>query len=218
MLHIPTGNWQRSGAAFALAQLSLLGAGFGDWSVAETYAVQAGERVAAEQVEEELPSLAAYAARARVAAYHGDNQAARRYLGRATRLYARLSPLAFPWLAAHLAIDLCQVFVDLDDLPAARIKVNEAHRHLMRLLAEGVRGEPRAVAAPPEPASPALTVAELRVLRLLPTHLSLGEIGEELHVTRNTVKSQVAAIYRKLQSSSRRNAVRRGRELGLVDE
>jgi LuxR family maltose regulon positive regulatory protein len=203
--------------AFALAQQSLLGAEYRDWSLAETYAAQAWERVTAGHVDEQLPSLAAYAARARVAAYHGDTQAARRYLAGALRLYDRSSQLAFPWLAAQLAIDLCQVFVDLGDLPAARIKVNEVQRHLLRLLAGGVRGEPR-TPSPLGPASPALTEAELRVLLLLPTHLSLSEIGEELHVTRNTVKSQVAAIYRKLQASSRRHAVRRGQELGLLDE
>ena len=62
----------------------------------------------------------------------------------------------------------------------------------------------------------ALTKAEMRVLQLLPTHLSLGEIGEELHTSRNTVKTHVAAIYRKLQCSTRTEAVDRGRDLGLL--
>ena len=66
------------------------------------------------------------------------------------------------------------------------------------------------------PSSMALTAAEVRVLRLLPTHLSLGEIAEELHVSRNTIKSQVAATYRKLQAATRAEAVRRGHELGLL--
>jgi ATP/maltotriose-dependent transcriptional regulator MalT len=58
--------------------------------------------------------------------------------------------------------------------------------------------------------------AEVRVLQLLPTHLSLGEIAEELHVSRNTVKTQVAATYRKLGAGTRTAAVERGRELGLL--
>ena len=62
----------------------------------------------------------------------------------------------------------------------------------------------------------ALTAAEVRVLQLLPTHLSLGEIAEELHVSRNTIKTQVAATYRKLQAATRADAVRRGHELGLL--
>jgi LuxR family transcriptional regulator, maltose regulon positive regulatory protein len=62
----------------------------------------------------------------------------------------------------------------------------------------------------------ALSSAEERILRLLPTHLSLGEIGDELHVSRNTVKTHVGAVYRKLQASSRTEAVTRARELGLL--
>ena len=66
------------------------------------------------------------------------------------------------------------------------------------------------------PSAMALTTAEMRVLQLLPTHLSLGEIGEELHISRNTVKTHVAAIYQKLQCSTRTEAVARGRDLGLL--
>jgi LuxR family maltose regulon positive regulatory protein len=66
------------------------------------------------------------------------------------------------------------------------------------------------------PSAMALTTAEMRVLQLLPTHLSLGEIGDELHTSRNTVKTQVAAVYRKLHCSTRTDAVRRSRELGLL--
>jgi LuxR family maltose regulon positive regulatory protein len=62
----------------------------------------------------------------------------------------------------------------------------------------------------------ALSAAEERVLRLLPTHLSLAEIGEELHVSRNTVKTQVGAIYRKLQATTRAEAVGYARDLGLL--
>src|SRR5205085_1447128 len=60
-----------------------------------------------------------------------------------------------------------------------------------------------------------LTVAELRLLPLLATHLSLGQIGEQLHVARATVKAQTTSIYRKLRVSSRSEAVNRSRELGL---
>ena len=62
----------------------------------------------------------------------------------------------------------------------------------------------------------ALTTAEMRVLQLLATHLSLGEIGEELHTSRNTVKSQVAAIYGSCSAPTRTEAVARARELDLL--
>jgi LuxR family maltose regulon positive regulatory protein len=63
-----------------------------------------------------------------------------------------------------------------------------------------------------------VTAAELRVLEMLPTHHSLGAIGAELYVSRNTVKSHTIAIYRKLGVSSRAAAVERARELGLLQE
>ena len=62
-----------------------------------------------------------------------------------------------------------------------------------------------------------LTAAEMRVLDLLPTHLNLGEIADELHISRNTVKSQVAAVYRKLAAATRSEAVHEGRNLGLIE-
>jgi LuxR family maltose regulon positive regulatory protein len=56
----------------------------------------------------------------------------------------------------------------------------------------------------------------LAVLRLLPTGLSAREISHELHVSVNTVRSQVRAIYRKLEVTSRAHAVASARELGLL--
>jgi LuxR family maltose regulon positive regulatory protein len=62
-----------------------------------------------------------------------------------------------------------------------------------------------------------LTSAELRVLRLLPSHLSLGEIAASLYISRNTVKSQAIAIYRKLGVSARSQAVQTAWDYGLID-
>ena len=62
-----------------------------------------------------------------------------------------------------------------------------------------------------------LTAAELRLLPLLTTHLSFREIAERLFVSRNTVKTQAISVYRKLDASSRSEAIDRAIELGLVD-
>ena len=62
-----------------------------------------------------------------------------------------------------------------------------------------------------------LTPAELRLLPLLGTRLSFREIGEHLHISRNTVKTQAIAVHRKLGVSSRNDAVDRAAELGLAD-
>lgn len=67
------------------------------------------------------------------------------------------------------------------------------------------------------PGPSSLTSAELRVLPMLTTHLSLPEIGAELFLSPHTVKSQVISIYRKLGTCSRSQAVARSRELGLLD-
>ena len=61
-----------------------------------------------------------------------------------------------------------------------------------------------------------LTERELAVLRLLPTRLSTREIGRELHVSVNTVRSQARSIYRKLGVTSRAEAVTQARQLGLL--
>jgi len=65
--------------------------------------------------------------------------------------------------------------------------------------------------------APNLTGAELRLLPLLATHLSFPEIGTELFLSPNTVKSQAISIYRKLGVSSRREAVAGARECGLLE-
>jgi len=63
-----------------------------------------------------------------------------------------------------------------------------------------------------------LTAAELRVAQYLPTNLSLSDIATRLYVSRNTVKSHAAAIYRKLGTSSRGEAVRLARSAGLIGD
>ncbi len=62
-----------------------------------------------------------------------------------------------------------------------------------------------------------LTPREQTVVELLPTHLSYGQIGDELFVSVNTVKSNVKSIYRKLGVTTRYEAVAAARELGLID-
>jgi LuxR family maltose regulon positive regulatory protein len=63
-----------------------------------------------------------------------------------------------------------------------------------------------------------LTAAELKVLRYLPTNLTFDRVAERLYVSRNTVKSHVAAVYRKLGVSCRHDAVERARIVGLLDD
>jgi len=64
--------------------------------------------------------------------------------------------------------------------------------------------------------SAVLTGREYAVLRFLVTSMPAVEIAGELCVSVNTVKTHVAAIYRKLGVSKRREAVLRARELELL--
>ena len=58
---------------------------------------------------------------------------------------------------------------------------------------------------------------ELMVLEHLPSMSSNAEIAEEMYVSVNTIKAHLKSLYRKLEVSSRRAAVRRARELNLID-
>lgn len=62
----------------------------------------------------------------------------------------------------------------------------------------------------------ALTDRELEVLNHLPTLMSNVEIAAGLHLSVNTVKSHLKAVYRKLGVDGRRHAVLRARELELI--
>jgi LuxR family maltose regulon positive regulatory protein len=82
---------------------------------------------------------------------------------------------------------------------------------------------PVAVAPDPNPALPdrdtlpdALTHREQGVLRLVATNMSTAEIADELCLSVNTVKTHLAAIYRKLSVGRRREAVFRARQLELL--
>ena len=61
-----------------------------------------------------------------------------------------------------------------------------------------------------------LTDRELSVLRYLPSMMTNEEIAGELFVSVNTVKAHLKRIYRKLGVVSRREAVRRAHELGMI--
>jgi LuxR family maltose regulon positive regulatory protein len=61
-----------------------------------------------------------------------------------------------------------------------------------------------------------LSESELRVLRYLPTNLTMQEIASELHVSVNTVKAHARHLYAKLGSHSRGEAVEQARALRLL--
>ena len=63
----------------------------------------------------------------------------------------------------------------------------------------------------------ALTARELDVLALVSQGLSNREVARELGISEHTVKFHLAAIYGKLDASTRTEAVRRALRRGLID-
>ena len=61
-----------------------------------------------------------------------------------------------------------------------------------------------------------LSDAETRVLRYLPSSLSVPEIAGELYLSVNTIRTHLRHIYAKLEAHGRAEAVVRARELGLL--
>jgi DNA-binding NarL/FixJ family response regulator len=61
-----------------------------------------------------------------------------------------------------------------------------------------------------------ITPRELEILRLIAAGLSNREIGEQVFISENTVKTHSSRLFDKLGVSRRVQAVQRARELGLV--
>jgi LuxR family maltose regulon positive regulatory protein len=135
-----------------------------------------------------------------------------------------LGQALFPWLTLQAQLEFARAYLALGDSRAHTLleeirDVLDDHPHL-GVLADQADELETDLAAMPEHgngAAAGLTGAELRLLPLLSTHLSFREIGEELFVSRNTIKTQAISVYRKLGVSSRSDAIDRAALLGLVE-
>jgi|SRR3954462_4542821 len=63
---------------------------------------------------------------------------------------------------------------------------------------------------------PPLTKGELKVLNYLPSDLNQTEIGAELFISNNTVRTHIRSIYQKLCVSTRRDAVQKAIAEGVL--
>ena len=210
--------------AAVLAERSLLAAARGHWTRADAMAGQAHDMLGREGVTESYVTPLVCAAYARAVLRRGDITKTRRELVHAQRARPLLTYMV-PHIAVQARIELAHVHLDLADLPGARTLLREIDEVLRRRPGLGtLTGQARALRTrlpgghgPAAPGASALTAAELRLLPLLATHLSLAEIAAELGISHNTVKSQTASLYRKLMATSREQAVARSRELSLLD-
>ena len=130
------------------------------------------------------------------------------------------------WISIEARIFLARTFLLLGDVGLARVLIDEA-TELLVLIPDGEVLEAKLAALeqltvaeqmPLGALATPMTPAEMRVLRYLPTHLTFAAIVDELFVSRNTVKTQAIAVYRKLGVSARDPAVVTARSLGLLEE
>jgi LuxR family transcriptional regulator, maltose regulon positive regulatory protein len=209
--------------AMCLAQLAALAIAEESWSYAAELAKQATDELLRAGLVGIVTVAPVYTISALVHAHQGEVETARAEIRHSRTLIEEDSEVA-AWLAVDCRLTLARASLLLADVAAARTLLGEARRIAATApdlgLLDGALEELTATAAAYSAAghegASTLTGAEVRLLHLLPTHLTFGEIGERVHLSRNTVKSQAVSMYRKLDVSSRSDAVERANELGLL--
>ena len=207
-----------------LAQLALLAVDADDWEHATLLASRARSQVEHAGLEGYTASALVYSVSALVRAHRERVEAAQEDRRHALKLLATLVN-GTPWYEVEARVTLARATLRLGDVAGTRARLTEASRRLHEIgdvpLAAGwiedchALAETFAISSLVGPTS--LTTAELRVLRMLPTHLSFREMGIRLQVSSNTIKTHAHAVYRKLGASSRSEAVLEARRRGLVD-
>ena len=193
----------------------------GETAVAERCAAEA-ERLADEFGLAEAPTASLpTASRGLLLERQGDLDGAGAAYERAALLARRGD---FPLDLAHALLLHAALKRRRRDYPGARGLAREARQALAHcddagMLVERLARIERSLGGQgetPQAADGELSDREIAVLRLLATDLSQREIGAQLFVSFNTVKSHTRMVFRKLGVASREDAVARGRELGLL--
>jgi LuxR family maltose regulon positive regulatory protein len=218
---VATGAGATPLAALILAEQCILAAERDNWPEAAALAQRAVAIVEAERLDDYWTSALVYAWATRSELYRGNIPRARFYLARAARLRPLLT-YALPVVSVQALLELARSYLTLADPGGAAAVLRQVHDILQQRpdlgnlprLADELQSRLSKIKETAVGAS-SLTAAELRLLPLLSTHLSLREIGERLHVSSHTVKTQAYSAYRKLGASSRSEAVTRVHELGL---
>jgi LuxR family maltose regulon positive regulatory protein len=221
----------RSGAAvmplveaLCLAQLTMVAADDDDWVRADDHCEAARRLVESHSLADEPLATLVYGVSAWIAGRRGRVDQAKRDVIHAMHALDQHDGF-MAWFEVEARILVARASTRLADVVAARASLSHASRALRRISDapafhswlddEWAEIDERSASALAGPA--ALTIAELRILRFLPTHLSFREIGERLEVSTNTVKTQAHAVYSKLGAASRSDAVARASALGLIE-
>jgi LuxR family transcriptional regulator, maltose regulon positive regulatory protein len=191
-----------------------------DWTTAQTNAERCLELSGEYGYREHWICAGAHFARARLREHEGDKDDAKRIMRRALALARRgAGPVTTTWMLTHLV----RILVTCEDPAGARSCLEEARMALASAPDPAAIAEMFAVTERQLTAShraqalaEPLSERELAVLRLLAGDLTQREVGAELYVSLNTVKSHSKSIFRKLGVSSRQAAVVHARELNLL--
>ena len=210
-------------SSLCLAQHAMVAIEGGDWDAAADLAERASKTVEQHRLVSCRASALVFAASAAVRAHQRCADEAKRDVRTAAALLADLGEFA-TWYGALTRILLAHASLSLADAVGARTLLAEASRLARRtpdaVIFQGWFEDAWSyldTLAETSLAGPsALTIAELRILRFLPSHRSFREIASQLGVSANTVKTQAHAIYRKLGVASRSEAVDRAEQAGLL--
>ena len=194
-----------------------------DWAHGAPLIARAGELVRLHRLERLATSANSVTALALLQAARGSKDQARVTLGTARRLTSQVSQIA-PWFAVAGPLVQARAAILLGDGALARTLCSEARNHMRPDLADTLLSDFLAdtetmlrTLQAEGVSTAALTAAELRVLQFLPSRLTFQQIGEHLFLSQTTIKTHAQAIYRKLGTSSRDEAVARAQSLGLVE-
>ncbi|MFA9563507.1 MAG: LuxR C-terminal-related transcriptional regulator, partial [Acidimicrobiales bacterium] len=210
-----------STGAYALAELAVVQLTLGKPELAVETADRACKIIAAEGLEDIFIAATADAASALATLATGDERSARTSLRRSVRPMQSAGS-AMPMDAMHTHLLLAEVALELGENRVAGTHLEGASQIAAAIADTGIMSDRLAELAGRLPPSddiadeePEFTERELEVITLLPTGLTTREIGEELFLSRNTIKTYLRRIYRKLDASSRDEAVETARQLGL---
>jgi LuxR family maltose regulon positive regulatory protein len=211
--------------SLALAQLAMIAIEQKDWELAADSSDRAITMLEVWTLDREPISSMVFAAAAAARAHHGRVDESKAALRSGIELLTSLGDF-IPWYGTETRILLAYASLWLADVVGARALLAEASR-LARKTPDAVifaqwfdeawaYMDTLAEARMAGPSS--LTIAELRILRFLPSHRSFREIGVQLGVSANTVKTQAHSVYRKLGAASRSEAVTKALEAGLLGQ
>jgi LuxR family maltose regulon positive regulatory protein len=211
----------------ALSVLSLIMSDLGRTPEAAELARAAYELVEHDGLVESPTTTLAATALGAVRTHEGRYEEARRLLEHSLAIRRPIAGLS-AWPTLNSLIALANLSLETGDHSTARRLLDEAadlvaaepesSAHIDSVLTkiEGFLAEEAPANTSTQVLTESLTSREVAVLRLLRGNLSLREIGRELYVSANTVKTHTRAIYRKLGASSREEAIARARENGIL--